>query len=121
MTADGDQVDQNEDRRVRDHPLLGLLPAVAEVRFSHDGRELTARAGESLIAALFAAGVRVLRTMPESGEPRGGYCLIGRCADCLMTVDGALNVRVCQTPVRGGMRVETQHGLGRWPDGELTR
>ena len=96
--------------------MLGVQPAVEAVSFTLDGRPMRGRAGEPVIAALFAAGVRVLRTMPRTGEARGGYCLVGRCSDCLMTIDGELNVRTCATPLREGMRVETQHGLGTWPD-----
>ena len=102
------------DRRVRSHPILGPLPATKTVRVTFDGQTLAARAGEPIAAALLAAGVRVFRTMPGAGEARGGYCMVGRCADCLMTVDGELNVRACITPVRDGMRIATQHGLGDW-------
>ena len=98
--------------RVREHPILGSLPPVPSVTFTFDGRPIAARAGEPIAAALLAAGVRVFRTMPRSGEPRGGYRMVGRCADCLIVVDGQPNVRACVTPVREGMRVATQHGLG---------
>ncbi|MHB8947330.1 MAG: (2Fe-2S)-binding protein, partial [Bacillota bacterium] len=50
---------------------------------------------------------------PRTG-PRGLFCAIGRCTDCVMTVDGVPNVRTCVTPVREGLRVETQRGLGEW-------
>lgn len=79
-----------------------------------DGRAVPAFVGEPLIAALIAAGVRVFRTMPRTGEPRGGFCLVGRCSDCMVVVDGVPNCRACLIPVRGGMHVETQHGVGTW-------
>lgn len=101
-------------RRLDQHPLLGPLPPADEIAFTLDGRTLSGRAGEPILAALLAAGIRVCRTMPRSGEARGGYCLVGRCADCLMQVDGEVNVRTCLTPLRAGMRVATQHGLGTW-------
>jgi hypothetical protein len=101
-------------RRLETHPLLGPLPPAATVAFTVDGRALTGRIGEPILAALLAAGVRVCRMMPQTGEARGGYCFVGRCADCLMQVDGEPNVRTCVTPLNAGMRVETQHGLGRW-------
>jgi len=87
------------------------------VSLTFDDLEIIARDGEPLMAALLAAGVRVLRTMPKSGEARGGYCLVGRCNDCLVAVDGEPNVRACVTPVRPGMRVQTQVALG--PAGPL--
>jgi aerobic-type carbon monoxide dehydrogenase small subunit (CoxS/CutS family) len=103
--------------RILDHPLLGELPPARNVTISIDGREIEAREGEPVAAALLVNGVRVFRTMPRTGEARGGYCLIGRCSDCLMKVDGELNVRVCIAPVKEGMRVETQRGLGEFDHG----
>lgn len=84
----------------------------AKVRFRFDGREIEGLEGEPVAVALLAAGVRVFRSMPESGEPRGGFCFTGRCADCLMVIDGVSGVRACMTLLRDGMTVETQYGLG---------
>jgi predicted molibdopterin-dependent oxidoreductase YjgC len=81
-----------------------------------DGLPVRAFEGESVAAALLAAGTRVLRTTARHGAPRGLYCGIGLCFECVMTVDCRPNVRTCQTPVRDGMQVETQQGEGRWPD-----
>jgi hypothetical protein len=108
-------------RRLSDHPLLGRQPAAEEVGVTLDGNPLIGRAGEPILVALLAAGVRVCRTMPHAGEARGGYCLVGRCADCLMQVDGEANVRTCVTPIHDGMRIVTQRGLGEWamPAGEV--
>lgn len=105
--------------RILDHPTLSELPPTRTVSITIDGREIEALEGEPVAAALLVAGIRVFRTMPKTGEARGGYCMVGRCSDCLMQVDGELNVRVCITPVKEGMRVETQHGLGefdRWAE-----
>ena len=99
-------------QRVTSHPILGDLSLATPVLFTFDGEEVTGRAGEPLLPALLASGVRVLRTMPDLGDPRGGYCLIGRCSDCQVVVDGVPNVRACVTLVRDGMVVRTQHGLG---------
>src|SRR5687768_6551992 len=102
-------------RRIEAHPVLGRLPTRPLVTFSFDGRPIDGYAGEPIGAALLAAGVRVFRTMPRSGEPRGGYCWMGRCADCLVVVDGVPNARACVTPVRDGLAVQTQHGHGPSP------
>lgn len=98
--------------RVEAHPILGDLPAIAPVTFSFDGVPVEGRPGEPIAAALFAAGVRVLRTMPRLGDERGGFCMIGRCTDCMVVVDGIPNVRACITSVAAGLDVCTQHGLG---------
>lgn len=79
-----------------------------------DGQPVPAFEGESVAAALLAAGRRALWTTSRRGEPRGVYCGIGVCFDCVMTIDGRPNVRTCQTPVRAGLRVETQRGEGTW-------
>src|SRR5262245_22433282 len=80
-----------------------------------DGGAVAAFEGESIAAALAAAGHRLTRWTERTGEPRGYFCGMGVCQDCLITVDGRPNVRACMTPVRDRLRVETQHGLGAWP------
>lgn len=114
--SNAQQYPGNVSRRIIDHPVLGTLPDVPTVEITVDGQPLTARDGEPIAAALIANGIDICRAMPESGESRGPFCAVGRCSDCLMTVDGELNVRTCVTPVAAGMRIETQHGLGRWED-----
>ena len=79
-----------------------------------DGHEVTAYEGESIAAALLASGRRFTRFTARAGEARGYFCGMGVCQDCLITVDGQPNVRACMTPVREGLRVETQRGLGEW-------
>ena len=99
--------------RVTHHPILGDLPDSNEVKILVDGKALTALAGEPIAAALAAAGIRVHRYTEERTEPRGIFCAIGQCTDCVMTVNGIPNVRTCVTPVVDGMVVETQHGSGQ--------
>lgn len=100
--------------RVLDHPILGTAELGREVTIEVDGQPVQAHEGEPIAAALMAAGLRVLRHTVKRHEPRGVFCAIGRCTDCAMTVDGRPNVRTCVTPVREGMRIETQDGLGAW-------
>ena len=82
----------------------------APLRLTFDGRPITARPGQSVAAALLAAGIRAWRTTRRRGRPRGLFCGIGVCHDCLMVVDGRPNVRACMTPVSEGMRAEIQRG-----------
>ena len=104
--------------RITSHPILGDLPPVPLVEFTFDGHTVWGRDGEPIAAALFAAGYRVLRTMPRFGDARGGYCMFGRCTDCLVVVDGLPNVPACRTAVAAGQVVRTQHGLGETASGE---
>jgi hypothetical protein len=101
--------------RITVHPILGDLPQGRRIEFTFDGVAVAGREGEPIAAALFAVGYRVLRTMPRFGDVRGGYCMIGRCSDCMVVVDGIPNVPACLTPVTAGLDVRTQRGLGETP------
>jgi predicted molibdopterin-dependent oxidoreductase YjgC len=71
-----------------------------------DGVPLPAYEGETIAGALLASGRRAWRRT-RHGQPRGIFCGIGLCFDCLVTVNGTPNVRSCLTPVKPGMVVET--------------
>jgi sarcosine oxidase subunit alpha len=71
-----------------------------DVPFTWEGRMLRAPAGESLAAALLAAGVRRLGEGP--GAPRAAFCMMGTCQQCLVRVDGRL-AQACLVPVRAGL------------------
>lgn len=101
--------------RVVHHPFLPDVDG-PDTTIYVDGKPIPAKTGEPIAAALLAAGIRVCRRTAKKGLPRGIFCGIGRCTDCVMTVDGVPNVRTCVTPVRPNMRVETQNGLGSWVD-----
>lgn len=75
-----------------------------------DGKVVRARAGDTVAAAMLAAGIDHCRTTPVSDTPRAPYCLMGVCFECLVTVDGVGNRQGCLVPVRDGMRIETQQG-----------
>ena len=83
-------------------------PPNARVRLTIAGRQVTARAGESVAMAALASGIIPTRHAPVSGAPRAPYCLMGVCFECLMTIDGRPNRQACMTPVRDGMEVEPQ-------------
>lgn len=76
-----------------------------------DGREVVAYEGESIAAALLAAGIRTFRVTDREHAPRSYYCGMGLCHDCLVTVDDQPNVRACSTRVRPALRVTTQAGV----------
>jgi predicted molibdopterin-dependent oxidoreductase YjgC len=82
------------------------------VRFTFDGETLEAADGETIAVALFAAGKIALRTTERLREPRGIFCNMGVCFECLVEVDGHANLRACQTVLRAGMKVRTQRGFG---------
>ncbi|GGW10402.1 (2Fe-2S)-binding protein [Streptomyces capoamus] len=81
-----------------------------------DGRTLTVLPGRTVAAALWAAGVTAWRSTRGTGRPRGVFCGIGVCFDCLVTVNGRPNQRACLVPVRPGDVIRTQEGTGRDDD-----
>ena len=84
--------------------------AGATLSVSVDGQRIEVRAGDTVAAALLAAGFDHCRTTPVSGAPRAPYCMMGVCFECLVTVDGIGNRQGCLIPVTEGMQIETQHG-----------
>ena len=102
--------------RIENHPILGELKKVREVKIIVDGKELIAYEGEMIAAVLIANGIKVFRYTSKYKEPRGVFCAIGRCTDCVMEVNGMPNVRTCITPVEEGMIINTQKGLGKWKE-----
>src|SRR3954466_11883191 len=74
------------------------------------GGSVAFRAPQTAAAALTAAGVSAWRTTRVHGRPRGIFCGIGACFDCLITVDGRPNQRACQVPARPGMVVAPDGG-----------
>lgn len=88
---------------LRDDRSVQRGPAV---RFMADGRTVDAFEGESVAAALLAAGQRTLRRSPRNGEARGMFCLMGSCQECLVWV-GSRKLPSCQVPVAAGLEIET--------------
>ena len=82
------------------------------VEFQFDGAAITAVPGQSIGAALVAAGRRSWRRTRFAGEPRGIFCGIGVCFDCLVTVNDRPNRRACLVIATNGDQVTTQDGAG---------
>lgn len=80
------------------------------VDFSFDGQIISAKSGQSVVAALMQIGQYHLRH-DEFGAPKGAFCCIGFCWECRCRVNGVSNERACLTEVKAGMLIETQKGL----------
>ncbi len=81
-----------------------IRPAGSPVTLQFDGQPISALSGETIAAALSAAGIVTFRRT-QSGAPRGLHCGMGACFDCLVTVDGRIGQRACMTKVADGMQV----------------
>ena len=101
--------------RISQHPILGEPEKGRLVTFFYDGRPMQGYEGEPIAVALKAAGVMVHRHTKKYDRPRGVFCAIGRCTDCVMVVNGKPNVRTCVTPLEEGMTVQTQYGVSARP------
>lgn len=82
--------------------------------FRFEGRSIEAREGQSIGAALHAAGIRTLSWSAKYRRPRGLRCVSGVCPGCTMRVDGLPGVLACVTPVRGGEAVERIRPAAPW-------
>lgn len=80
--------------------------------FQFSDRAIPFREGQTVGAALVAAGIRSWRTTRLEGRPRGLFCGIGICFDCLVVIDGQPNQRACLALARAGMDVQPQEGTG---------
>ena len=80
--------------------------------FSFDGDPVRALPGQSIAAALWASGRLSWRHTRHTGSPRGAFCGMGVCFDCLVVADGRANVRACLAQARPGGTVTTQEGTG---------
>jgi 2Fe-2S iron-sulfur cluster binding domain len=84
-----------------------------EFEISFDGTPVPCRDGWTVGAALTAAGIRSWRTTRFGQRPRGLFCGIGVCFDCLVTVNGQPSLRACLVPAQPNDDVRTQEGTGR--------
>ena len=91
------------------------IDRLKELTFTFDGRRITAFEGDTVASALHAARVKILSRSFKYHRPRGLLCCSGRCANCMMTVDGTPNVRTCTRSVTDGSVVRSQNA---WPSVE---
>lgn len=73
------------------------------ITFSFDGQTIQANSGDSVAAALLAAGITAMRRT-HGDAPRAPWCMMGACYDCLVQIDG-VTVQACMTIARDAMAV----------------
>jgi D-hydroxyproline dehydrogenase subunit gamma len=81
------------------------LDVAGLVDITVDGAVMRLPRGAMLATALASAGIRQLRRSPRSDAPRGAFCFMGACQECVILVDGALR-QACMTPVAADMAVQ---------------
>lgn len=83
------------------------------VKVLFEGREIMAPQGQTVAAILLAEGIGSCRETPVSGVPRGPYCMMGICFECLVVIDGEPNQQACMRYVREGMSIKRQLGVAQ--------
>jgi D-hydroxyproline dehydrogenase subunit alpha len=84
------------------HP--SIRPVGRPISFQFNDHPIQALQGETIAAALSAAGITTFRQTP-SGAPRGLFCGMGACFDCVVTVNGRIGQRACLTRATDGMEI----------------
>lgn len=79
------------------------------VAFSVDAEPVRGLLGQTIAGAMLAAGTISWRTTASARRPRGLFCGIGVCFDCIATVNGERDVRLCQRRACEGDVVQSQH------------
>ncbi|HDN75765.1 MAG TPA: FAD-binding protein, partial [Acidilobales archaeon] len=100
----------SKDLRIYEHPILDFKRG-KKVKFYFEGRVIEAYSNESILASLYAIGIKVFSWSTKLHRPRGAFCMIGKCSSCLAYIDGIPNRRLCIEPSRDGIVVERQRGI----------
>ncbi len=85
------------------HPAGGFRVVV-------DGVSIEALQGQTVAGLLIGLGRQSWRDTRRHGRPRGVFCGIGVCFDCLVVVNGVPDVRACQRVLEPGDEIRVQHG-----------
>ena len=85
-------------------PFTNLHSDAPRVAVRFEGKVLELSDGANLAAALIEAGVHTFRRTPVSGAPRGAFCMMGACYDCLVEIDG-VSRQACMLQVRSGLEI----------------
>ena len=73
-----------------------------------EGKNLEVEIGQTVASALLVVGNMGFRSSVVSGQPRGPYCMMGVCFECMIEIDGFPNQRACMIPVREAMKIKRQ-------------
>jgi len=105
MPLVGGDKGEGQKKAVRFRMRIEKIPRGEKVTLLVNGKAVTAHRGETVAAALLAAGCRVLRKSKTGAEFRGFFCGMGVCYDCLVTINGLADQRACMRLVEDGMEV----------------
>lgn len=87
-----------------DSPFREIEPQIDHVLVRFEEQDLMLPLGDNLAGALLVVGVMSFRHTPASGAPRGPFCMMGACFDCLVQIDG-MTVQACMLQVTEGLEI----------------
>ena len=96
--------------RYRADSVDNVTPGM-QIRVNVDGQQLTAWKGQTIAAVLIQHEQHVFRHTRHHGSPRGMYCGMGSCFDCVVQVNGRTE-RACMTRVEDGMNITLPKQFG---------
>jgi predicted molibdopterin-dependent oxidoreductase YjgC len=76
-----------------------------DIIFELDGETRQGRTGDSVASAILACGKTVFRENIVSKSPRGPFCMMGACFECMVEVDGIPNRQACLMTLSSGMNI----------------
>lgn len=94
---------------INNHPLLGK-DFSKEITFFYEGKQLTARSGQTVASALMGNNIKMFGISRKLQQPRGLFCANGRCCSCFVTIDGLDHILSCMTRIEEGMQVSFNSG-----------
>ena len=77
------------------------------VQITVDGQPMRALAGQTVAAVMLANGRDAWRTTRNAGRPRGVFCGIGACYDCLVAINNSPPQRACLAEAGNGDVIES--------------
>lgn len=94
------------DNATRDLRIDGAQGRGPRIVFRFDGLEVAAHEGESIAAALLAAGIRAWASPRSGPPPRALFCAMGVCQQCAVDI-GGVRSEACRTAARAGLDVRS--------------
>lgn len=88
--------------------FVNINEKINDIQLTINGLAVSVPTGYTVAAALLSQQQVINRASPVSGDPRGSYCLMGVCFECLVNINGVANQQACMATVESGMVVLTQ-------------
>lgn len=86
-----------------------LIHTNKDISFTFNNKKYDAKEGDSIAVALFANDIRTNRKTFENKTPRGSFCFMGACFECMVSVDGLNGVQGCKTKLIDGMKIKNDN------------